>query len=405
MNQRYAHGHRLVLASRAATCGLRATSAGTRYRRSDHVAVQHRPAASAACIAGYTLRPCHVRRLPVHADTRMIGHQTGHEDLLRARPARGRLGHAYLLVGAAIGREDGPGPAAGGHAGMHRAGAAPLRRLPRLPESGRGSASGCAADRARGRAAGHHHRSGARIEEEIALAPYEAPHKLFCLTGADTLNDAAASALLKTLEEPPPHAMLVLAAADPAELPSTVRSRCQQLTLQPVPARAIAAGLVGAARRRAGTGARSWRPWRVAAPAGRCRRLRRRSLVERERANTAAMAGLAAAGPFSRLMAVDALAWARAASWRIGSGRWRFLSLLEGWWRDALLIGQGDIRLGVARSPAGRAGAAGGSAAEIVAFLGRIQEAAARVEANVAPRLVLEHLIGSMPSGGVAHGR
>lgn len=46
---------------------------------------------------------------------------------------------------------------------------------------------------------------------------------------ADRMTRSAANSLLKTLEEPPAHAVLVLLADQPAQLPATVRSRCQQL--------------------------------------------------------------------------------------------------------------------------------------------------------------------------------
>ena len=49
---------------------------------------------------------------------------------------------------------------------------------------------------------------------------------------ADEMNDQAANALLKILEEPPRHAMLILLAHAPARLASTIRSRCQKLLLQ-----------------------------------------------------------------------------------------------------------------------------------------------------------------------------
>lgn len=47
----------------------------------------------------------------------------------------------------------------------------------------------------------------------------------------DALNANAANALLKTLEEPPPGAMLILEAAQPARLPATIRSRCQMVEI------------------------------------------------------------------------------------------------------------------------------------------------------------------------------
>ncbi len=52
---------------------------------------------------------------------------------------------------------------------------------------------------------------------------------------ADDMNDAAANALLKALEEPPPRAMLLLLSNRPGRLLPTIRSRCQRLDLRPLP--------------------------------------------------------------------------------------------------------------------------------------------------------------------------
>lgn len=51
---------------------------------------------------------------------------------------------------------------------------------------------------------------------------------------ADDMNDAAANALLKTLEEPPPRAMILVLSNNPGRLVSTIRSRCQRLDLRPL---------------------------------------------------------------------------------------------------------------------------------------------------------------------------
>ena len=53
---------------------------------------------------------------------------------------------------------------------------------------------------------------------------------------ADDMNDQAANALLKALEEPPPRALLLLLANAPGRLLPTIRSRCQRLMLGPMPA-------------------------------------------------------------------------------------------------------------------------------------------------------------------------
>ena len=62
---------------------------------------------------------------------------------------------------------------------------------------------------------------------------------------ADDLNPAAANALLKSLEEPPPRTVFLLLTAEPGRLLPTIRSRCRTLALEPLPREALweAAGL------------------------------------------------------------------------------------------------------------------------------------------------------------------
>lgn len=60
---------------------------------------------------------------------------------------------------------------------------------------------------------------------------------------ADDMNDAAANALLKALEEPPPRTVLMLLANAPGRLLPTIRSRCQRLLLRPLPADVLAGEL------------------------------------------------------------------------------------------------------------------------------------------------------------------
>jgi DNA polymerase-3 subunit delta' len=330
----------------------------------------------------------------------MIGHEWARE-LLRRAAVRGRLGHAYLFAGppsvgkTALATElagmlvcSGPEPhpchTCRACRNLERGVHPDVRLIARDPER-----RDITIDQVR------------TLEEEIAMAPYEAPHKLFCLVGADSLNDAASSALLKTLEEPPSHATLVLAAADPANLPITIRSRCQRLTLQPVPANAIADGLIrrhGAQRPQAeelaalARGRPGWAVQALAAP----------DLLEAERAAFSMVAGLAEAGPFTRLMAVDA--WLGKGSFVESRERaLNFLSLLEGWWRDALLVALDRLTPGLHRHLVGAGHTPPLAAAQITRFLLHIQETAARVEANVAPRLALEHLIGAMPQPRAGH--
>ena len=66
------------------------------------------------------------------------------------------------------------------------------------------------------------------IREKVNYAPAEATYKVYVLDEAHMLTDAAADALLKTLEEPPAHVIFILATTEPHRLPSTIISRCQR---------------------------------------------------------------------------------------------------------------------------------------------------------------------------------
>ncbi len=97
--------------------------------------------------------------------------------------------------------------------------------------------------------------------------------KVALLTPAEAMNNAAANALLKTLEEPPGDTVLVLVSHDPSRLPATIRSRCQVLAVNlPTPEAAVTwlregAGLDEDAARRA-LEATAGRPLMAAALAG-----------------------------------------------------------------------------------------------------------------------------------------
>ena len=74
---------------------------------------------------------------------------------------------------------------------------------------------------------------------ELALLPVEGGARVAIIERADRMNDDAQSALLKTLEEPPPGVTIVLCANDEERLLPTVRSRCARVRLGPVGPRAI----------------------------------------------------------------------------------------------------------------------------------------------------------------------
>jgi DNA polymerase-3 subunit gamma/tau len=70
------------------------------------------------------------------------------------------------------------------------------------------------------------------IRERVAQQPAEGRYKIYILDEAHSLTADASNALLKTLEEPPPHVVFVLCTTDPAKLLSTIRSRCQRFAFR-----------------------------------------------------------------------------------------------------------------------------------------------------------------------------
>jgi DNA polymerase-3 subunit delta' len=77
----------------------------------------------------------------------------------------------------------------------------------------------------------------------LALKPYQGKHRVAIFLRFEEANDAAANALLKTLEEAPAHAVLILTAESPESLLPTIVSRCEVLRLQPLPVEVIEAML------------------------------------------------------------------------------------------------------------------------------------------------------------------
>lgn len=67
------------------------------------------------------------------------------------------------------------------------------------------------------------------LREKIRYAPSAGPYKVYIIDEAHMLSTSAFNALLKTLEEPPPHVIFVLATTEPKKIPPTVLSRCQHL--------------------------------------------------------------------------------------------------------------------------------------------------------------------------------
>lgn len=82
-----------------------------------------------------------------------------------------------------------------------------------------------------------------RLRDFFALSSAEGGRRVVIVDAADELNPQAANAILKTLEEPPARATLLLVCHQPAGLLPTIRSRCRTLRLRPLAPQDMAAAL------------------------------------------------------------------------------------------------------------------------------------------------------------------
>ncbi len=73
------------------------------------------------------------------------------------------------------------------------------------------------------------------LREKINFSPSQGQYKVYIIDEVHMLSTAAFNALLKTLEEPPPHAIFVLATTEIHKIPATVLSRCQRYEFRRIP--------------------------------------------------------------------------------------------------------------------------------------------------------------------------
>jgi len=88
------------------------------------------------------------------------------------------------------------------------------------------------------------HRMREGLCYDLSLRPFMGGRKIALIDDADHLNVEGANCLLKTLEEPPPHSVLILIATSPATQLPTIRSRCQVVRFQPLAEAEVAELLV-----------------------------------------------------------------------------------------------------------------------------------------------------------------
>lgn len=73
------------------------------------------------------------------------------------------------------------------------------------------------------------------LREKVQYPPVSARYKVYIVDEVHMLSDSAFNALLKTLEEPPRHAVFILATTEPQKLPATILSRCMRFDFKLIP--------------------------------------------------------------------------------------------------------------------------------------------------------------------------
>jgi DNA polymerase III subunit gamma/tau len=87
------------------------------------------------------------------------------------------------------------------------------------------------------------------LRDATRYRPARDRYKIYILDEAHQITDAAFNALLKTLEEPPPHIVFMMATTQPEDIPQTIRSRCQNFSFHAVKFDEIVAQLADIARK------------------------------------------------------------------------------------------------------------------------------------------------------------
>jgi DNA polymerase-3 subunit delta' len=78
-----------------------------------------------------------------------------------------------------------------------------------------------------------------QLIQRAPLRPFEGDKRVFVVEAADALNEESQNAMLKTLEEPPAHAHILLIASETESVLPTVASRCQWIEFSPLPEQAV----------------------------------------------------------------------------------------------------------------------------------------------------------------------
>ncbi len=234
-------------------------------------------------------------------------------------------------------------------------------------------------------------------QRDITLRPYEGRRRVFILQNAEALSDGAANAMLKTLEEPPPYATLILTASRDSLL-GTITSRCQVLRLRRTPRALLEKSLLQHTRISPeqarliaawSNGQIGWALTTAQQPD---------TLLHRQERLDMLLA-------LQKQPRVLSFRWAEERSQEYRNGQqaqvFEWLELWRSWWHDVFLVAVGcpEYITYTDRRHELEQAARRYSVAAITAFLRRIGETAQLLRENVNPQHALENVLVHMPTG------
>jgi DNA polymerase III subunit delta' len=233
-------------------------------------------------------------------------------------------------------------------------------------------------------------------QRDIDLRPFEAARRVFTLDDAQALNEAASNAMLKTLEEPPSYAVLILIAQGAGDLLPTIVSRCRVLRLRPL-SRELVARTLRERYNLATADAALIAAWSAGRIGWALRAVEDPDLLELQQQRLDVLIQL---GSASR---VERLRWAeeRAKEYRGGehSVAIEWLRLWQSWWRDLLLLrgGNHSAITHLDRQAELNAVAQDLSLVQIQQFLVHLDTTRQQLAENVNPQLAFENVTLHIP--------
>ena len=231
--------------------------------------------------------------------------------------------------------------------------------------------------------------------DNVQYMPTDGRYKVYLIDEVHMLSNHSFNALLKTLEEPPPQVMFLLLTANEGAVLPTIRSRCQTMSLTPLPKNLMIERLVTEHQATPEQAEQLFRlsrgcmGWAVGA-------LGDTQVLEQRQADLERMLETLEAGLETRFTYANEVAALFA---REREAAKDLLALWLRWWRDLLLIKEGgrEFLHNADHEESLNNQASDLSTAEILTFLNHLIQTMSNLDSNVSPRLAMEVLMLNLP--------